>query len=118
MNLGLWTRGLSALWSSRVQLQGKVLALARESAEHKLVSTARAADVVRGIELQARLAEDLAEATQKILMLEGKIDVIESQVELSATIIASYQAVEETRIAIATADRVRAQAEPRDEAMP
>lgn len=60
---------------------------------------------------------ELKDARHEIEMLQGKIDVITNQIELSATIISSYQAIEETRIAIATSDRVRALAEPTEERM-
>ena len=95
-----------------------MLTLTRKGIQHELASTANASAADRWIKLHTQLAEDLAEATQKIDMLEGKIDVLKSQIELSSTVISSYQAVEETRIAIATADRVRALAEPQNEVMP
>ena len=60
----------------------------------------------------------LKAAQQQIEMLQGKLDVLTAQIELSSTVIASYQAVEETRIAISTADRIRALAGPAEDEMP
>ena len=99
-------------------MQRKVSSIARKSSQHETVSEARRIQAESHAAENTGLTEDLKEANQKIDILEGKVDVLESQIELSATVIASYQAVEETRIAIATADRVRALAEPRDEVMP
>ena len=67
---------------------------------------------------RSQAEQALKAAQQQIEMLQGKLDVLTAQIELSSTVISSYQAVEETRIAISTADRIRALAGPAEDEMP
>jgi len=117
VRLKLWMIWILAWWKTRKNLVSDYTAIQKANIDLEDQSTRAVTETDRISHQRDQAATELKEARQEIEMLQGKIDVITNQIELSATIISSYQAVEETRIAIATADRVRALAEPTEERM-